>query len=149
MNILGVRLFEKKTIGPQKDPLLIRYILFRVAKFGIYVHHLLRSDYDRSLHDHPFAFLSILVKGEYIEHHDQTIDGSETAVLRPRWSVMLRPAEWRHRLELPAPAWSLVFVGPRVRRWGFFVDKRWCWWRQHNPTLNICEDFIVDPTGSD
>jgi hypothetical protein len=149
MRVFGIRLFERKVIGPFDNPLLIRYILFRVPKFGVYVHHLLRSDYDRSLHDHPFAFLSILVKGQYTEHHNQTIDGKEIAALRPRWSVMLRPAEWRHRLELSEPAWSLVFVGPRVRRWGFFLPTGWCHWRRHNPQSNICEEFIVDHSGSD
>jgi hypothetical protein len=152
MRIGKLRLFEKKTIGvdyPGATPLLHRYILFRIPSFGIYLHHLLRSDYERSLHCHPFTFVSLIIKGQYIEHHDQTRDGKEVAALRPRWSLLYRPAEWRHRLEMDSPVWTMVFVGRRRRPWGFYLPDGWCWWRKHNPALNICEDEILWHGGSD
>jgi hypothetical protein len=35
---------------------------------GVKLHHILRSDDDRDLHDHPWSFLSIVLKGGYWEH---------------------------------------------------------------------------------
>lgn len=37
---------------------------------NIYVHHFLRSDDDRSLHDHPFNNVSIILFGSYREYLD-------------------------------------------------------------------------------
>jgi hypothetical protein len=153
MRIGWLRLLEKRNIGqetPDSVPLLTRYFLFRVPWFGVYVHHLLRSDYDRSLHDHPFSFISIILKGGYLEHHDQTKDGNEVAELRKVGDILLRPAEWRHRLELfPGGAWTLIIVGPRVRPWGFHLPSGWCWWRKHNSQLNICEEEVIWTEGKD
>jgi hypothetical protein len=44
------------------------HIIPRNRLFNIYLHHFLKSDYDRALHDHPWASLSIILKGEYTEH---------------------------------------------------------------------------------
>ena len=35
---------------------------------NIYLHHFLRSDDYRALHDHPWCNLSLLLSGSYIEH---------------------------------------------------------------------------------
>ena len=148
MRLGKLRLFERRVVHPS-DPLLVRYILFRIPGFGIYLHHLLRSDYDRALHDHPWPFTTILLTGSYIEVHDQTTDGLEEAVLRKRWSVLHRPAKWRHRLVLSKPIWTLLFVGQRERKWGFWLPTGWCWWRQHNQELGICEDEVLWDDGSD
>lgn len=62
---------------------------------GLRVHKICRSDSDRELHDHPFTFLTIILRGGYYEH---LADGSKT------WhgpgSILLRSAEVLHRLEL-------------------------------------------------
>jgi len=130
---------------------MIRYVLFRCAAFGVYLHHFMRSDYDRALHDHPWPFVALILKGGYIEEHDQTITGLKRAYPRQPGEVLLRPAEWRHRIVLPdgRTSWSLVIVGRRQRRWGFFLPDGWCWWRKHNPKLNICEDEPIWLGGED
>src|SRR5579859_4740726 len=120
MNVRGLRLFERQVIGGDASPLLVRWILIRVAAWGIYLHKFCRSDYERALHDHPWPFLSIILRGGYWEIHDQTIDGKQTEVYQAPGRVLLRPAEWRHRVVLRdgKPSWSLILVGRRVRRWG-------------------------------
>lgn len=155
------KLFEKTVIGPADNPLLIRYILFRCPAFGIYLHNMKRSDYDRALHDHPWPFVSFVLSGGYYEHHDQTLDGHEAMEWRKPGNVLVRPAEWRHRFELDREwwtpeskgpekqAWTLVIVGRRFRRWGFFLKDGWCWWRKHNYQLGICEEEILHTGGSD
>lgn len=155
-----MKLFRKTVIAAdsQEGPLLVRYILFRCAAFGFYLHHLVRSDHDRALHDHPWPFVSIVLRGGYTEIHDQTLDGASTTLWHRPGSVLVRPAEWRHRFALTKPAWTLVIVGRRSRRWGFFVPQaspahsprtKWCWWRQYNPNLGICEDRVLYTQGKD
>jgi hypothetical protein len=48
------------------------------------------------------------------------------------FTFLVRPAQWLHWLEMDTPMWTLIFRGPRERKWGFLVDGKWCWWRQHN-----------------
>ncbi len=103
---------------------------------GLRVHKIVRSDEDRALHDHPFDFVSIIMKGGYWEH---TADGRRT------WygpgSVLSREAETLHRLELKRdcdvgrphspcdgdeiPTWTFVIRGRHRREWGFKTVAGW------------------------
>ena len=44
------------------------WVIPRNKWFNVYLHHFLRSDDDRALHDQPWWNLSILLDGEYTEH---------------------------------------------------------------------------------
>lgn len=149
--ILGdYKLFEKFVIGPPADPLLVRYILFRTPAIGFFLHHMKRSDYDRALHDHPWPFVSFVLHGGYFEVHDQTLDGQQVREWRGPGSVLVRPAEWRHRFELVTKSsLTLVVVGRRSRKWGFFLPEGWCWWRKHNAEAGVCEEDILHFGGKD
>lgn len=146
-----MKLWSKTVIGDQDGPLMIRWVLFRCAAWGLYVHKFLRSDHERALHDHPWPFIAIILKGGYVEVHDQTIDGREVWVPRYPGAVLLRPAEWRHRIMIPVgkTSWSLVIVGRRQRQWGFFMPTGWCHWRRYNSELAICEDRVIHVHGED
>lgn len=124
-------------IGPKEDPYLLRWhILPRNKWFGVYLHHMLKSDYDRALHDHPYANISVVLKGGYLEHvPGQTFGGQplnlpsqpKNAFWRRAGSVVFRGPGFPHRLELPPgrDSWSLFITFPRVREWGFWCDKGW------------------------
>lgn len=164
MTLGKLTLFERKVIGAPTNPLMIRYVLIRIPAFGIYIHNMRRSDYDRALHDHPWPFVSVVLKGGYNEYYDP-MPGEERGRVLKDWrgpgSILRRPAEWKHRFELDRewwtpdskgpeiPAWTLVFVGRRSRLWGFWLENGWCWWRKHNDQLNICEDQIQHYGGRD
>lgn len=124
----------KKIIGPVENPLLIRYRLIRLPFLGIFVHHIMRSDHDRALHDHPWNFVSVILKGSYIEHTPQGMRAFG------RGRILVRPAHWLHRLQLEQPVWTLVLVGSRFRRWGFLTPKGWCWWKKYNDQTGLCEE---------
>ena len=100
--------------------------------FGIYVHWFHASD-DDSLHDHPWWFLTVILRGGYWEYTGPP-DG--TAVVR-RWhppgAVRLRSARWLHRVEIdPARRpMTIVLRGPRIRRWGFQTPSGWIPWPEH------------------
>jgi len=101
---------------------------------GARVHHTVRSDGDRHLHDHPWWNISVILRGSYFEempvigggewHYDKASrDWRECTVsaLRLPGRVVFRRAEDRHRLTIGASGgcWSLFIVGPRRRLWGF------------------------------
>jgi hypothetical protein len=91
--------------------------------FTVRLHHILRSDEARALHDHPWDFWSLLLTGGYTEI-------TPTGTRRWPWcSLVRRRAEDLHRLVLDRPVWTLVWTGPRRRSWGFLVDGQWIYWR--------------------
>jgi len=181
---------ERIADDPVLGPLLVRHKIVKGPAFGLCVHELRRSDYDRALHDHPWWFVSLVLRGGYWEEYhladvprwgDPFMQDGVTSfeVRSTRWrgvgSVAFRPARWRHKVRLltkatshayltdaeyersrldpdrdrSIPAWTLILMGPRVRRWGFWVDGKWCWWRRHDPARNICADDVLHTGGGD
>jgi len=125
--------FYKKTIIWREDhkPYLIRRSLFSCKYFAVKLHHIRLSDYDCQ-HDHPWAFVTFLLKGGYVEH---TPTGSK---VHGRFSLLYRPAEYIHRLEIHQPVWSLVITFRKFRDWGFITPRGWVFWRDYDPQ-NSCE----------
>lgn len=112
-------------IGGKEQPYLIRWYVFRHRRFAsCYLHRILRSDDDRALHDHPWANVSFVFGGRYIEH---TPKGSFE---RRAGSLTFRKATAAHRLEiLPGEcAWTLFLTGPVVREWGVHCPQGWRKW---------------------
>ncbi|MGV0595662.1 hypothetical protein [Mycolicibacterium porcinum] len=119
------------------------YLIPRNPFINVYLHHFLSSDDDRALHDHPWWFVSLILRGGYIEI-GESADGKMTALCRtavtdirsPFWRrcIAFRPATHRHRVVLATtqqrddvPCWTLIVTGRRSRTWGF-----WCQlWNEH------------------
>jgi hypothetical protein len=125
-----MKLYLKKTLlraGGQ--PYLIRYTLFKCKKFSIKLHHVLISDVD-VLHDHPWDYTSIILKGGYWEHH-LAHDLDNNPITQRKWyrpgSILRRKGYIPHRLELPnnKTCWSLIFTSYRKRDWGFLTKEGW------------------------
>ena len=120
-------------IGGADRPYLLRwFVIPRNRFFNVYLHQFLRSDDDRALHDHPWANLSILLHGSYLEH---TIDagGIEQCRLLSQGDVRVRlSGKFAHRVELfDGPCWTLFITGPRYRQWGFHCPKAgWVHWER-------------------
>lgn len=120
------------------EPYLRRWhIIPRNRWCNIYLHHFVRSDDDRALHDHPWWSVSFLLKGQlreaYFSEADQkmtTEEGGNYAFswwrIRWMWPVY-RPAEHRHRLIVleGGEAWTLFITGPVRRAWGFHCPNGW------------------------
>ncbi|MBU8834420.1 hypothetical protein [Mycolicibacterium goodii] len=132
-----------QVIGGSDDPYLLRwYVIPRNPVLNVYVHKFLRSDDDRALHDHPWWFVSLILKGGYTE---VTAAGRtpRSGLVGGRYrgwdrTLAFRPATFRHRVELwpvvehgkpflgrrdrrELPCWTLIVTGRRTRTWGF-----WC-----------------------
>lgn len=122
-------------IGGMENPYLMRwYLIPRNERLNVYLHKFLRDDDDRALHDHPWWFVSVMLKGSYIEHLGEDWYGYKVDIVRKRFSTAFREAEHRHRVVLlkrngvPIPCWTLVVTGRKVREWGFWCPKGFVPW---------------------
>ena len=99
--------------------------------FGLYTHWFHASD-DDCLHDHPWSFLTVILRGGYWEHTPGPNNGG-VKQWHPPFSIRVRPARWLHRIEIdPArkPV-TLVLRGWRVRGWGFQTRGGWIPWPEY------------------
>lgn len=128
-------LFHRDDIGRHgATDYLTRWDL-RGNRFGLggklFLHLFHRGDVESYDHDHPWPYWSLILAGGYWE---RTPTGR-------RWygpgRLLRRPADWRHRVELPSGrrCWTLVWTGARVRGWGFWCASGWIPWRQHAANL--------------
>lgn len=117
-------------IGGAEDPYMRRWwVIPRNRVFNIYLHHFLRSDDDRALHDHPWVNLSVLLEGRYAEH-TIAAGGVHRRTERAAGQMKLRGPRAAHRVELiDGPCWSLFITGPMMRSWGFHCPAGWRHWR--------------------
>ena len=125
---------------PEGGPLLTRYYLFDSPFVALYLHHFHRSDNDRHVHDHPWSFLTFLFSGGYWEHvpkFAETPEGEQVRLYRRRFSLLWRPAEWRHWVEIERPVWTLVLRFRRRRMWGFWTERGWLDWKTYD--RDYCE----------
>jgi hypothetical protein len=109
-------------LGPDGNPYMTRHHVTETVRF----HHLLMSDPQPDMHDHPWDFTSVLITGGYREH---TLHG---VVEHRAPAVVHRGATEAHRLELlDGPTWTLVATGPTRRRWGFHTTGGWVHWSRY------------------
>lgn len=122
----------KKTRIQRHDSIdyLTRYTLLSTRLFSIKLHHILSSD-DECLHDHPWTFISILLRGTYIEESDNGYKGFGPG------SILFRRAQWKHRLMIDKPVWSCVITFRKVREWGFWTKKGFIRWEDYDQSM--CE----------
>lgn len=135
----------------------------------VMLHKFYRGDEDPHLHDHPWGFTSFIITRGYWEEtpfvvlddnlnlrqllkskvlKDETTGEWRRRVFYPRFSKLVRPAEWKHRVILkdPKPVWTLVWSGPKVRDWGFWIKDKLCPW--NNYQNGICWCGPEDPPAS-
>lgn len=109
------------------DVYLSRLMLLRTPWFGVYLHVIRRPDWAACQHDHPWSFVTIILRGGYEEHV-----GDRTFVRRPGY-VGYRPRHFEHRITrlLKANALTLVFRGFNHETWGFRTLRGKLDWREY------------------
>lgn len=125
---------EKRLVVPNYDEdgdYLTRWRLVSTPWGGIYLHKLTGPDPRRTLHDHPWSFLSLVLRGGYVERRldPVTMDVDEHHVIRRVNRVRASEAHAIVKL-LRATTWTLLFVGPRRRTWGYLEPTSpttWAW----------------------
>jgi hypothetical protein len=96
------------------------YLLPRNPFVNLYLHNIVSSDPADAYHDHPWHSVSILLKGTLLEDRPFR----RIRAIR-RFRITYRSAESAHRLVVPPDQniWTLFATGPRVRQWGFLVNR--------------------------
>jgi hypothetical protein len=113
---------------------LIRYYILKTRIISIYVHNILLDD-DADMHDHPWWFIVLILKGGYWEQMP-----GRKIFRRPLDTIFHKPTDI-HRIELGVkyfdgipriiPSWSLVILGPKVREWGFHTKEGWVYFKNY------------------
>lgn len=117
---------------------LIRHTLLRVPGLcAVYWHNFTHDDWSIDLHDHPKSFISIGVRGGYIEQTWEVLKSGHMLAHYQhfnapwiRWFppnhvhrlMMLPPPSMRREGEKPRPCWTIVIVGPIRQNWGYWID---------------------------
>jgi hypothetical protein len=123
----------------ENEPYLERYYLFLKERnrfpFNVFLHKFLKSDPD-DVHDHPWPYATLILKGGYWEWIPQFANGvkiGEVAAWRGPGHFRISPARSYHRIELdPAvAAWTLFMPGPKQKDWGFLVRNQWIQWEEY------------------
>jgi hypothetical protein len=105
-------------LGKSECPYLQRWAL-ETKWFTVRLHHWISSDDQRHYHDHPWWFLTLILRGGYT---DISPSGEQRMTAG---SIAFRPAEHRHTVRVDAGGcWSLMLTGPDSRVWGFWVKGR-------------------------
>lgn len=119
---------RERKLGFWRHP--ISWVLQRFD-VAIRVHHILRSDADRAFHDHPWPYLTIILRGGYREVRPTFDKSGLYTGESSRWygpgSIIFRRAHSWHRLIVPGgkTCWTLFITGRKVQSWGFLVNPRY------------------------
>lgn len=125
---------------------LRRLRVIQTPLFGVYLHWIFEPDSDRDAHDHPWRFWSLVVRGGYVEKlWDAGVGLNGREFCRAWWSLHSIQTNQAHTItEIWGRPLTLVFVGARVREWGFWTDKGWVAWRLYVVTRRARRRRAVD-----
>lgn len=129
---------------------LKRWRLIDTSRFGLYLHHITGPDPGLDLHDHPWRFVSLILRGGYIEETAPARDASALARIADRYpphdgltrgvvrgrragTIQRTALHEAHRIvEVRPHTWTLIVAGRKVRAWGFFQPDGWVDFRRYD-----------------
>lgn len=88
----------------------LEYWRIKTPLFGLRLHRWRHDDNDHFSHDHPWSFVTLVLRGGYT---DVTHDGIEDRLRAG--SIRFRRAEHRHMVKDCEGCWTIVFMGPTRR----------------------------------
>lgn len=104
------------------------------------LHHICTADLGRALHDHPWDFWSLVLRGGYVElrpfnaNPTYFVNGEEPcyATHRKAGSLAFRRCTDRHRIIHVEPnTWTLILQGKgKPNKWGFYTPQGKIPWRE-------------------
>lgn len=107
-----------ESLGEKECPYAYRWV-FNFGLFAIRVHHFLRSDDKRYMHDHGWSFLTMVLKGSYT---DVSPDGRD---VMKAGAIRYRKATHAHYVDVPeGGCWTILVTGKLKRKWGFWVNGK-------------------------
>ena len=109
------------------EPYLARLRLIQTPLFGVYLHDIFEPD-DGDPHNHPWSFVSIVLRGAYTEYVYLDPLGEPRRLVSKRhgrWSAHAMGRKAAHRIVAADPKLkTLILTGPRSSSgWGFFEPR--------------------------
>lgn len=100
-------------------PYMYRWV-FDFKLFSVRLHKWLRSDDKRAFHNHPWSFITIVLRGSYT---DVSTDKKEVLC---KGCIRYRKSSHKHYVEVPKEGClSLIITGPTIdKKWGFWIDGK-------------------------
>lgn len=124
--------------------------------FSLRIHRWYRADDDRALHDHPFWFWTIILRGGYTDI-SKNVYGTTYWDTLTAGSSRFRPAEFKHTVQKVLPnTWTFLITGRGGRRWGFWDNAtgkrvgrdKWFVTKGHHPCDETGKPVRMKPDGS-
>jgi hypothetical protein len=119
---------------------LVRLRIIQTPWFGVYLHDIYEPDADREPHNHPWPFLSFILRGFYTERfypqpYADLEEWRDRTWKRFTWHRMDRDSA--HRIVEAAPGLkTLIICGRRhASGWGFYTDDGYVPWHEHKGGL--------------
>jgi hypothetical protein len=126
----------------EDDVYLTRLRIVQTPLFGLYLHRISGPDPDTYMHDHPWNFWSLVLRGGYTE---QVPEAQGMAPWRYKHEVKRR-LSYKRAEDLHAirrlhrnPTWTLLLVGRRRREWGFYTNAGWVQWDKYITSIDSRE----------
>lgn len=117
------------TITPSKY--IKRLHVIKTPLFAIMLHWIQKPDPEPDLHDHPVTFLSVILRGGYVEK-------TPSGYCVRRFFNFIRAANHIHAIRYVMPdTLTLCFVGPKVREWGYHAKEGWVHWKDYQQTEQL------------
>lgn len=120
--------FEKRFEIPDydnpKEVSRIRWRIIHTPWFGIYLHKWNKPDPRQTPHNHPWPFISFILKGLYVEIRCETPSGGKPRVYNlVKWINFVRRTDF-HFVDIASKGTiSLMFVGKTHEDWGYWTDN--------------------------
>lgn len=113
------KLFLIREIKSQKGVIHFRrWRLISTPWFSIFIHEINEPDKDAHMHDHPWNFIGIILKGGYVEL-------TENGEAHKSW-ISFNKAEKFHKIKsLYCKTYTMVITGSRYREWGYNTENGW------------------------
>ena len=112
-----------------------RLHVLKTPWFAICLHWILKPDPEPYLHDHPVSFLSIVLRGWYIETRQRSplVPGHADVKLRNWGNLVHASFNDRHTITACHPrTLTIAFMGPKVREWGYHTPAGWVHWKDYS-----------------
>jgi hypothetical protein len=119
------KLFLEKEIKSKSGVLHFRrWRILALPFLSIYIHQIYKPDEDPFLHDHPWNYFSLILKGKYIEQTPTSLNE-----MTPGKFVFKNATDFHKIKEVIKPTITLFCTGKRFRDWGYSIPPKD--WIQH------------------
>lgn len=116
---------EKEIISREGVIHFRRWRLLSLPWFSIYIHQIFKEDQDKYLHDHPWDYFNLILKGSYTEEYSFSMKHYTRKLNFLNYSF--NDSYRFHKIHsLNSKLVTTLFItGRRKREWGYKIGEYW------------------------